>query len=164
MKTLLVLRHAKSSWSEGGLSDYDRPLNKRGQRDAPRMGKLLAEENLVPDAIVSSSAVRARTTSEAVAVASGFGGEIELVDDLYGSGVGDYVASLAARPDDERRVLIVGHNPTVEDLIERLTGEDERMPTAALAHITVPIDRWEELAPVNYATLVHVWRPKELSD
>ncbi len=77
MKTLLVLRHAKSSWKDSGLADHDRPLNKRGKHDAPRMGTLLAKEDLVPDLIISSSAKRAKSTAEAVAMNCGYDGEIQ---------------------------------------------------------------------------------------
>ncbi len=156
------MRHAKSSWNYPNTADFDRPLNERGKRDAPRMGKLLEQESLVPEAIVSSTAVRARTTSEAVALASGFAGTIEFADELYAADVGDYVTCIRQRDDRERRLLIVGHNPTVEELIENLAGEDERMPTAAIAQIALPIERWEDLASNANGTLVNLWRPREL--
>ncbi len=162
LKTLLILRHAKSSWNHPNRADIDRPLNGRGKRDAPRMGKLLVHENLVPDAIVSSSAVRARMTSEAVALASGFDGTFEIADELYAADTRDYLGCIRERPDRERRVLVVGHNPTVEDLIEQLTGEDERMPTAALAQIALSIDAWSELTLNGEGTLIHLWRPRDL--
>jgi phosphohistidine phosphatase len=72
MKSILILRHAKSSRKDPDLTDHDRPLNKRGKRDAPRMGRLLRKENLVPDIIISSTAMRARATAQAVAKASGY--------------------------------------------------------------------------------------------
>jgi len=162
VKTLLVLRHAKSSWNHPKLADFDRPLNDRGKRDAPRMGKLLAAENLLPDGIVSSTAVRARTTTEAVAIASGFDAGIEFADELYAADVADYLACIHARPDTERRVLVVGHNPTVEDLIEQLTGETERMPTAGLAQISLALNAWPELSSETAGTLINVWRPRDL--
>ena len=83
MKTLLLLRHAKSSWKESSLTDHDRPLNDRGQRDAARMGQLLTDEDLLPDLILLSTATRARTTAELVAASSGFDGEIRLDGELY---------------------------------------------------------------------------------
>ena len=83
MKTLLLLRHAKSSWKDESLTDHDRPLNKRGKKTAPLMGHLLREKNLVPDLVVSSTAVRARSTAEAAAEACGYPGEITLTDELY---------------------------------------------------------------------------------
>jgi phosphohistidine phosphatase len=78
MKTLLVLRHAKSSWNDTSLDDHERPLNKRGRRDGPRMGELVREHRLTPDIIISSDAVRARRTAEAVAEAARYAGEIVL--------------------------------------------------------------------------------------
>ena len=162
MKTLLVLRHAKSSWANATCPDVERPLNERGKRDAPRMGRLLADESLVPDAIVSSTAVRARATSEAVAITAGFGGEIRLADELYAADASDYIGCIRAWPDTERRVLIVGHNPTVEELIQYLTGEDERMPTAALAQISLDVERWADLEPDGNGRLINLWRPRDL--
>ena len=83
MKTLLVLRHAKSSWNDPALDDHERPLNKRGRRDAPRMGELVREYGLIPDVVISSDAVRARLTAEAVAEAARYPGEILLDPRLY---------------------------------------------------------------------------------
>ncbi|MGB7661527.1 MAG: histidine phosphatase family protein [Nitrososphaeraceae archaeon] len=85
MKTLLIMRHAKSSWKEQDLPDYDRPLNKRGKNDAPRMGKLLKDEDLVPDLIMSSTAVRAKKTAELVAKTRKYKGKIVLDRSLYGA-------------------------------------------------------------------------------
>ena len=126
------------------------------------MGKLLEHENLLPDGIVSSTAVRARTTSEALALASGFQGTIGFAEELYAAEVADYVECIRARPERERRVLVVGHNPTVEELIEWLTGEEERMPTAALAQISLSIDAWKDLGTNRDGKLVNLWRPREL--
>ncbi len=127
------------------------------------MGRLLAEENLVPEAILSSVAVRARATSEAVAITSGFGGTIRFAEELYAADVSDYLDCIRAWPATARRALIVGHNPTVEELIQHLTGEDERMPTAALAQIALSIDDWADLGADGGGTLIHLWRPRELS-
>ena len=84
MKTLLIMRHAKSSWKEQDLPDHDRPLNKRGEKDAPRMGKLLKDEDLIPDLIMSSSAVRAKKTAELVVKTCKYKGKIVLNHSLYG--------------------------------------------------------------------------------
>lgn len=162
MKSLLLLRHAKSSWKDSSLPDHDRPLNKRGKRDAPRMGRLLRKEGLVPDVMISSTAVRARRTAELVAERCGYAGEIELRDELYHAapaGVLDVVSRVEGEP---ARVLVVGHNPTLEALLLRLTGEDHRFPTAALAHLTVDIDDWSELEASSPVELLNLWRPKEL--
>jgi len=162
MKTLLVLRHAKSSWKNSNLADYDRPLNKRGKRDAPRMGELLAREGLVPDLIISSSAKRALTTAEAVALASDYQTEIQSTRHFYHAWPENYIEFLNEIPEKFDKVLVVGHNPGIEDLVEGLTGEWERMPTAALAQIVLSVDNWSDLNLEEPQTLVNVWRPRDL--
>jgi len=162
MKTLLILRHAKSSWNYPELSDYDRPLNKRGKRDAPRMGKFLREQKLTPDRILTSSAKRARRTASKVAKACGYGGKVKKLDIFYDAVVGVYFETLQALPKKYERVMVVGHNPTMEQLVNYLTGEFGRMPTAALAHIELPIQHWEELDLNTGGTLVNLWTPKTL--
>ena len=94
MKTLLVLRHAKSSWKEDRLPDRERPLNKRGREDAPKMGKLLRKHDLLPDLVLSSAAQRARLTAELVIEESGYDGEFELKEELYSFDVEPYLKAL----------------------------------------------------------------------
>lgn len=162
MKRLLILRHAKSSWKDQRLADHDRPLNKRGKKDAPRMGKLLRAEDLVPDLIVTSTAVRARMTAEAVADASGYEGDVVATGSFYQAGPEEYLAYLHDLPDTYKRVMVVGHNPGLEELLETLTGALEPLPTAALAQIALPIDRWQALDSATPGELVNVWRPRQL--
>ena len=164
LKTLLILRHAKSSWKYDDLADHDRPLNNRGRRDAPRIGRLLAEKELLPDLIISSSARRARRTAELVAENSGCEGEIQLERDLYAAEPEAYRDALRRLGGDHRRVMVVGHNPGLEDLLEELTGDWERMPTAALAQVELPIDEWEQFDEEVEGRLVGFWRPKELPE
>jgi phosphohistidine phosphatase len=163
MKSLLVLRHAKSSWDNARLGDHDRPLNARGQKDAPRVGHLLRTEDLVPDLIVSSSAERALATAEAAALAAGYEAEIIVARALYHADVDTCLELLAGLPDEVNRVMLVGHNPTWEMLVESLTGEMELMPTAALAHIRLPLASWQDLTDSTVGKLVDLWRPRELS-
>src|SRR5215510_9473869 len=99
MKTLLLLRHAKSSWKDSDLDDHDRPLNQRGKRDAPRMGQLLKDEQLVPEFILCSSAKRCRKTAEHVIHESGYRGETRITGDLYEAGAEQLRPTLAALPD-----------------------------------------------------------------
>jgi phosphohistidine phosphatase len=164
MKTLLVLRHAKSSWNNPALDDHERPLNTRGRRDAPRMGLLMRESGLIPDVVISSDAVRARLTAEAVAEAARYRGEILLDPRLYLAGPADILSPLSALRDNVETVMIVGHNPGLETLVEQLTGEPQDMPTAALAQIRLPIDRWRDLALSTRGRLVGLWRPGELTE
>lgn len=161
-RTLILLRHAKSSWKESGLDDHERPLNKRGQHDAPRMGRLLVEQGIVPDRIVSSTAVRARTTAAEVASACDFPGEIVLSRRLYLAAPATYVEIASELGSDAETAMFVGHNPGIEELVELLTGQDETMPTAALACIRLPIDGWADLGPATCGELLGFWRPKEL--
>ena len=163
MKTLLVLRHAKSSWDDPALDDHERPLNKRGQRDAPRMGALVREYGLVPDVVISSDALRARLTAEAVAETARYTGEILLDPDLYMAGPADILSLLPRVRENADTVMIVGHNPGLEQLVEQLTGERQDLPTAALAQIGLPIDQWRDFKRWMRGTLVGLWRPKELA-
>jgi phosphohistidine phosphatase len=164
MKTLLLMRHAKSSWSEPGLADHDRPLNKRGKQAAPEMGKLLRKEELTPDMILCSTARRSRETAKAVAEACGYEGDIESQRDLYSSDAACYVDVLRHLPDRVKRVLLVGHNPEIEELLDMLTGSAERMTTGAIAHVDLPISQWKELSEALDVRLLNLWRPRELGD
>jgi phosphohistidine phosphatase len=161
MKTLLIMRHAKSSWDDSSMPDRERPLNARGERDAPRMGKLLRREGMVPQAIVASDAVRAKATARAVAEASGFEGEVEYSSALFGAGPETYREVLGKLPEQVDSVLVIGHNPASEELLEELTGEDEHMPTAAIAHVELDVATWGDWDEATEGKLVTVWRPKE---
>ncbi len=167
MKTVLILRHAKSSWNDPLLSDHDRPLNKRGKRDAPYIGEFLKHQQLVPDLILSSTAKRARKTAQAVAKASGYDGEVEMITSFYHAEPETYISRLEDLPDTYQRVMVVGHNPTLEMLVTQLTNCFETMPTAAVAYVQLPIENWRKLADSTAAgsmqgQLLQLWRPKEL--
>ncbi len=162
MKTLLILRHAKSSWNYPELSDYDRPLNSRGKRDAPRMGKYLRQQSLIPDRILTSSAKRARKTANKVAKSCDYTGKVKKIEAFYDAVPGVYFEVLQGLPDKYQCVMVVGHNPTMERLVNHLTGQIERMPTAALAHIELPIQHWDALDLYTKGTLVNLWTPKTL--
>lgn len=164
MKTLLILRHAKSSWRDSELADHDRPLNKRGKQDAPRIGNLLRREDLVPDLIVSSSAKRAHKTAELVIEASGYEGELRLDDELYAADPEGILDALQSLADDYERVMVIGHNPGLEELLELLTGEWQRLPTAALAQVKLRLDSWQDLEEDTQGKLVNLWLPRQLAD
>lgn len=163
MKTLLILRHAKSSWKFPDLSDHDRPLNRRGKRDAPRMGKTLKERELVPDLVISSTATRAKDTASAVAKHSGYKGKRIRFESLYAAEPGAYLAVLRELTDNYQRVLIVGHNPGVEELIELLTGEIHIVPTCTLAQIEFDIEKWSDTLHrlTDRGRLVEILKPDE---
>jgi phosphohistidine phosphatase len=159
MKSVLILRHAKSSWKHPELTDHDRPLNKRGKRDAPLMGELLRNKHLVPEDIISSTAVRAHATAKAVAKGSGYKGEITLNRSLYAAGPKAYLEVLHDVSDDYVRVLIVGHNPGLEELVEMLTGEIHILPTCSLAHVKLHVDSWLDMDYETKGILVDMWQP-----
>ena len=165
MKRLLILRHAKSSWKDPDLPDHDRPLNKRGRHDAPLMGKLLKDEDLKPDLIVSSPAIRAKKTAEIVAKECKYKEEIVINQALYGAEPKDYLKILGWISDIHKTVLIVGHNPTLEETIEMITNSsDVIMPTCVLAHIRLSIQNWADINKQKIkGKLVKVWKAKELS-
>lgn len=161
MKTLLLLRHAKSTWAESAQTDHQRPLDDLGRQAAPLMGRLLCDEQLVPDLVVTSSALRAVSTVKLVTSACGYEGPVREEDGLYLAASTEWLSLLADLPDDADRVLAVGHNPGVEELLVRLTGVRERMPTAALARVELPVASWAELPDGTRGELVRVWRPTE---
>ena len=162
MKLLSILRHAKSSWSDSSLDDHDRPLNKRGTRDAPRMGHLIRERGLVPDVILSSTARRARQTALVVAETAGFPDEVRFTRTLYGAGPDDLLDALRGLPEACAHVLVVAHNPGLEELLVTLVGESHTLPTAALAVVELPVESWRELDPPPLGLLRGLWRPREL--
>lgn len=162
MKTLLLLRHGKSSWTDASLADHDRPLKKRGRAAAKRMGQLLRELDLVPDHILTSSAERATATARLAAEEAKFDGETEVVPVLYHADPSAFVAIVSRVPNRFDRVLVVGHNPGMEDWLERLTEHVEAFPTAALARIELPVNAWLDLTLNTRGTLRGLWRPKEI--
>ena len=163
MKTLLILRHAKSSWADAGMTDHDRPLNDRGKRDAPRMGLLIVELGLQPDIVVSSTAKRARSTAKRVIEAGGFTCPKQLLEELYLAPADTYIETLRQLGDAGDRVLAIGHNPGLEQLVALLTGSYEALPTAALVQIDFDIDSWSQLADPPSGQLMGIWRPRELA-
>ena len=161
-RQLLILRHAKSSWADDSLDDWERPLNERGERDAPRVGALLRQLKLLPDLIVTSDAVRAETTARTVAKAAGYEGRIVLSPELYHAGPDAIVNVLRGLKDALRSVMIVGHNPGLEDFVGRLTGNSIDLPTATLVHVELPVNNWSHVSLSPDATLIDVWRPREI--
>jgi phosphohistidine phosphatase len=160
MKTILILRHAKSSWDNSNISDHDRPLNKRGKRDAPRMGRLIHDKDILPDLIISSTAKRATATAKAVVAACDYDGEIEFTRSFYHADADAFVDRISSLPNQYEIVMVVSHNPGVEELLEDLTGQWERMPTAALAQVDLSISNWSELDDGAEGVLKNFWIPK----
>lgn len=146
MKTLTLLRHAKSSWKQPDLSDFERPLNGRGRDDAPEMGHRLARRGLQPTHIVSSPVVRARATAEAVADALGYPPErIAWEPRVYEASTGVLLKILREQPDDASHLLLVGHNPGLTQLANLLADDRlENLPTAGAYTLSLPVEHWLE--------------------
>jgi phosphohistidine phosphatase len=161
-RTLLLMRHAKSSWDNPAWTDHDRPLNDRGDRDAPRMAKILKDRGLTPSHIVSSTAKRARTTAELVADSIGFKGEIVLEPRLYLATPSDWDFVVKRFPDEHETILCVGHNPGLEQILRKWSGEDLEMPTAAVAIVEVTVSQWNEYDR-HGLTVSDLLRPKEIA-
>ena len=160
MKTLLLLRHANSSSDHPGLIDHDRPLNEKGACEAPYIGQLIKTQQIVIDFILSSNATRAKTTTQLIAQHCGYNGPIELSAELYATDAKHYLHVLSRIEKPFKSILMVGHNPTLEDLFLRLTKTKEEFPTAGLAHLQLPIDNWGEIKSCPAAQLINFYRPK----
>jgi phosphohistidine phosphatase len=148
MKSIVIARHAKSDWSTG-LSDHDRPLNGRGKQDAPRMGKALEEIGFKPDVILSSTALRARGTAEAVARTLGFHQGVRSDANLYEASHNYVVSVLQRLPDSINNAALFGHNPTLEQVVVYLLQMQGGIviPTSGMVCLEANIQQWAALAP-----------------
>ncbi len=164
MKRLFLLRHAKSSWDDAGLPDHDRPLAPRGRRAAKLIAGHLAREGIEPELVLCSSSVRTRQTLERI----GLNAPVEIEDALYAAPASELLARLRAVGSRVDSVMLIGHNPGIQDLALRLAGRGpdldtmrRKFPTAALA--TLEFDgAWSDLAPAT-AELVAFVKPKQLT-
>ena len=166
MKKLHLLRHAKSSWDNPGLSDRERPLNRRGRRDAPRMGRALSRR-LDPMSISVSPARRAQLTLEGVCAGwPELGGLQHPTEEaLYTFSARDLLRWIAAQGDGHRTLFLIGHNPALTDLVNTLTGSHsiDNLPTAGYAGLSLEIERWADIGP-GCARLDATLFPKQLPD
>lgn len=162
MKKLVLVRHAKSSWSDPSVADFDRKLNKRGKRDAPFMAEKLAERGVKAELIISSPAKRAKKTAQHMAKGIGYEpSKINFTADAYSFSAGDLFEILRKIDDKYDEVLFVGHNYGITDLAEQLTGETlTSIPTAGIVAMTSKITGWSEIKP-NCATLLFFDFPKK---
>jgi len=167
-RELLILRHGKSDWGSDAASDFDRPLAKRGKNDAPKVGAWLFREGLVPDYVVSSPAERARQTAAKVCKCLDIKKSRIVWDvDLYEAEFPKLVAVLARCPRKAATVLLVGHNPGLEQLLMHLAGDEleippdgKLLPTGTLARLEMP-DDWDRL-PLGSAQLLSITRPRSI--
>jgi len=145
MKTLYMVRHAKSSWDDMSLSDHDRPLNGRGKRNAPEMGKRLKERGVNPDLLISSSANRAHSTAKMISTEIDYSkSDIELTRELYHADEEDIISFVQKQNDEINSLMIFGHNPGFTDCVNLLTGEGYyNIPTCGIAAITFDTNSWK---------------------
>jgi phosphohistidine phosphatase len=162
MKTLLLMRHAKSNQADHQYPERQRPLTPKGEFRAAEMGAWILERELDPQLILTSTALRASRTAELAGSASGYQGEIQALDCLYMAEADEIIRLLATLPDALQRVMVVGHNPGLESLIPLLTEQIVSLPTAGLAYLKLPIEHWADLKTSTPAELVELWRPKEI--
>lgn len=169
-RELLILRHAKSAWDTSAPNDFERPLSGRGRKAAPRVGRFLLHQGLVPDYVVSSPAERAKQTVIAVCEELSFD-PLRIVWDkgIYGGWAASLIKILRGSPVDAGRVLIAGHNPGMESLVESLCeqavsipADHKLMPTGAVAHLEISLP-WDELVSSS-ARLLSITRPRSLRD
>jgi phosphohistidine phosphatase len=148
MKSLLIVRHAKSSWKQPELDDRQRPLNKRGKRDAPLMGKRLAERGLRPQTILSSPAARALATARIIGAEIGYSESDIVVDErLYHSSASDLLNVIYGLENGLDQVMVVGHNPGLTELVNHLSSEYiDNVPTCGVVAFEFDVRGWEELA------------------
>lgn len=161
MKTLLLLRHAKSSWKEPQQRDFDRPLNKRGLKAARLMGRYLRKQRIQPDLLLCSPAERTRQTALLVMESARLVAEMRYDERIYEASASSLLELISQIEETANQVLLIGHNPGLEELLLTLTEKESRMPTAALACIALDIERWTKVRE-RTGTLTRLVKPKEL--
>jgi phosphohistidine phosphatase len=159
VKTLLLMRHAKSDWDAEYGSDHDRPLNERGTRSAKLMGRVLVEEGLQPGQVISSTALRAKTTAELAIAAGQWDAGLALDRALYEEGPRGVLGAAATAP-EVSRLMLVGHQPTWSMLVGALTGERTEMKTATVAVVDLDLESWAGL-PEASGELRRVLSPRD---
>lgn len=164
MKQLSLVRHAKSSWSNPQLKDFDRPLNDRGLRDAPAMANHLQQLNLIPDFIISSAANRAQTTASIMAeVLLGDAEQIVTDKALYGASAETLLNEIRVVDNQLEHLMLVAHNPTITELLDILVdGAGQDMPTCGVAVIELDISDWRRVLS-GTGILKHFFSPKQLA-
>lgn len=165
MKVLLLVRHAKSSWDDPSLDDVDRPLGKRGKKDAPEMGERLKKRGIMPDILLSSPAKRARSTAKKIAKRIGYPREkIRIVNEIYEGGPDRMLDILKNIPDDPGSIMLFGHNPDITEFANLLSGINiYNIPTCGIVSIHFQTDDWQQ---VDYkkGELIFFDYPKKISD
>lgn len=162
MKILLLMRHGKSSWKDSKHGeDKRRPLNKKGEKDAQKMMELVKEKDLFPQVILTSTALRARNTANIFL--DHCDGEIHFIalDNLYMAEPPVIREVLRSVPDQMERVLVIGHNPGMECLLQELTGAVESLSPGSMAYLELPVEHWSALSSETQIEKWEKWRPKD---
>ena len=162
MKTLLLLRHSKAENAAPGSSDIDRALNERGRNEAQAMGTFIRKQNLTFELVLCSPALRARETAELVLAAAEITANVRYDQRIYEAGPRQLLEVISEVEEDKSGVLLVGHNPVMEELLRALTGKDEPMATGALAKIDFNFDEWSRVTE-DIGALECIVRPNELA-
>jgi len=149
MKKLYIIRHAKSSWKDLSLSDFDRPLNKRGTNDAPLMGKMLKRKKILPDLIISSPAKRAKTTAKVIAKEINYTESIVYDSDIYEAGMSTLRNIIASIDDKNKSLFLFGHNPGLGMLVDCLVGLYKNIPTTGIVEIEFDCNKWKNISATN---------------
>lgn len=162
MRTLTLIRHAKSSWKDTTLDDFDRPLNRRGRENAPMMGHLLKKMGLGFDLIVTSPALRALTTARLIAEQLGYPEQDLLQNrEIYGASTTELLEIVQRLPDEAANVALVGHNPALTEFCSYLSGEYiDNLPTCAVASIRFDVDAWQAVYR-DMGRLIHYEYPRK---
>jgi len=163
MKTIFLLRHAKSSWKDQSLPDFERPLNRRGRQAAETIGRYLRAKEIVPDLVLSSTAVRARETIEIVVKTAKWRTEVRYDERIYEAGAMRLLAIVSQIENDRKTVLVVGHNPGMEEFLQLLSGKIEQIPTGGLAKLVLKTSKWLAVLDKK-ASLEWLIRPREVED
>jgi len=164
MKTLLLMRHAKSSWKDEKLEDHERPLKKRGKKDTKLIAKVIEKNELIPDLILCSSATRAKETVEIIVKSLSYDKEIIFSDELYMGEPQDFIHALKDLDNALQTVMIVAHNPGLEAYLQIIDGEIEAVPTAGLGYLVLVIDDWKDVSLETMGDLIGFWKPKDLQE
>ena len=149
MKQLYIIRHAKSSWKDLSVNDFNRALNKRGKKDAPFMGLKLKDKNILPDIIISSPALRAKRTAQTIASEVGYTKQIQFDKKIYESTI-NYINKLLKSIKDEKNIVFLfGHNPTLNMLVEDYIDFYDNIPTCGIVKIEFNCNSWKDISPSN---------------
>lgn len=161
MRTLYLLRHAKSSWKDASLPDFERPLASRGRKGCELVGRYIQANSLEFDLIICSTSVRTRETIELIRQQSKLQAEVRYDERLYEATPDRLLEVISQIENDRKNVMLIGHNPGMQELLQLLTGVIDEFPTACFAKVNMKVSKWTESAEKR-STLEWIVRPKEL--